>query len=509
MSHQYIGAIDQGTTSTRFIIFDQRGRSISSSYREHEQIYPASGWVEHDPEEIWKNTCKVIEDSMNTCDISPGEIHGIGVTNQRETIVFWDETTGTPLHNAIVWQDTRTEDLVQKLKDQDTNQKIRQKTGLPLASYFSATKIKWVLEQNQKFRNKVQSGDVKVGTIDSWIIWKLTGGHKGGSHITDVTNASRTLLMNIHDLEWDQDLLEFFDVPQQILPDIRPSSDSSYYGVLDADLSLDGTPVCGALGDQQAALVGQTCFSEGKGKCTYGTGNFLLVNCGNQPEFSEQGLLSTIAYQFDNQDPKYALEGSIAITGALVQWLRDNLQFFEESDDIEKLAAGVEDNGGVYFVPAFSGLYAPYWDPEAQGLITGLTRDNTKGHIARAALESTAFQTCDVMKAMEKDASIRFQELRVDGGMVKNELLMQFQSDILGIPVIRSKISETTALGAAFAAGLATGAYRLKKLPDMWKYDQQWRPQMGPDMNQQRAKMLYNKWKKAVNRCMYSPDNDM
>lgn len=503
MTSSYIGAIDQGTTGTKFVVFNLSGAVVSRSYREHKQIYPESGWVEHDPEEIWQNTLHTFEEALQKQDLSSDEISSVGITNQRETIVFWNDQTGNPARNAIVWQDRRTEEFIDSLKNKHGKNHFRQKTGLPLAAYFSASKIKWVFENDPEIRRLNENGTLRIGTMDSWLIWKLTGGSNGGNHVTDVTNASRTMLMNLKSLEWDEDLLNFFDIPKRVLPEIRPSSDRSTYGKISDTLPIGSSiPICGAIGDQQAALVGQGCFEPGDGKNTYGTGNFLLVNTGQEPQFSEAGLLTTPAYQFDDQPPSYALEGSIAITGALVQWLRDHLEFFDQSEEVEPLAQEVSDNGGVYFVPAFSGLYAPYWKPETTGLITGLTRDNTKAHIARAALESTAYQTRDVLEAMEQDTQTTFKELRVDGGMVQNDLLMQFQSDLLQIPVKQSWVPETTtALGAAFSAAFAIGELEPEQVRKNWDPQNRWTPAM----EESRADQLQNEWRKAVRRCIYSP----
>jgi len=449
MSH-YIGAIDQGTTSTRFIVFDRSARIVAMAQREHEQIYPQPGWVEHDAGEIWRRTLQVIEEAMAQRALRPKDFAAIGITNQRETTVLWDRKTGTPVANAIVWQDTRTEQYLQQFAGGGDS--VRQKTGLPLSTYFSSLKIRWLLDSVPGLRDRSAAGDILFGTIDSFLAWKLTGGTYGGAHLTDVTNASRTQLLNLRTCRWDDELLEVFDVPKQILPEVRASSEK--YGTVCLH-ALDGVPLAGVLGDQQAALVGQTCFQAGEAKNTYGTGCFLLLNTGTQPVVSRHGLLTTLAYQFGEEEPNYALEGSVAITGALVQWMRDNLGLIQSSGDIETLARTVNDNGGVYFVPAFSGLFAPYWKANARGVIAGLTRYANKGHLARAVLEATAFQTREVVEAMEQDSGKSVDIIRVDGGMVVNDLLMQFQADILNREVVLPHVKETTALGAAFAAGLA------------------------------------------------------
>lgn len=491
---RYIGAIDQGTTSSRFILFNKAGEIISVSQKEHAQIYPKPGWVEHDASEIWNNTVEVITDALAKQGLDHTHLAGIGITNQRETTVLWDRATGQPLHNALVWQDTRVDELVAAYTRDGGQDRFREKTGLPLASYFSALKLQWLLDNVPDARARAEAGEAIFGTIDSWVVWNLTGGAQGGLHVTDVTNASRTQLMSLAALGWDEALLEAFNIPRAVLPRIVPSS--QVYGTAQLDVLRD-VPVAGILGDQQAALVGQTCFSEGEAKNTYGTGCFLLMNTGVNLKPSQAGLVTTVAYQFGEEKAHYALEGSIAITGALVQWLRDNLGLISSSADIEKLALEVEDNGDVYFVPAFSGLYAPHWKETARGVIAGLTRYANRSHIARAALEATAFQTREVLEAMEQDSGIPIKELRVDGGMVANELLMQFQSDILAAPVVRPKISETTALGAAYAAGLAVGYWSgAEELKRNWAEDKRW----VPDMQDARRDELYRSWQKAVTR---------
>ncbi|HYL46769.1 MAG TPA: glycerol kinase GlpK [Candidatus Limnocylindrales bacterium] len=490
----YLGAIDQGTTSTRFIVFDGAGRIISGAQKEHQQIYPRPGWVEHDPEEIWLRTQEVIAQAMQQNGLHPRDIAAIGITNQRETTLLWDRKTGRSVANAIVWQDTRTEDLVKEFSRQAGQDRFRAKTGLPLSTYFSGLKIRWMLENISGLRQKAEAGEILFGNIDTYLAWKLTGGVAGGVHVTDVSNASRTQLMNLQALDWDREILAALEIPAQILPQIRSSSE--IYGMAHLDAIRD-VPIAGILGDQQAALVGQTCFRRGEAKNTYGTGCFLLMNTGEKIVHSRCGLLTTVACQFGRDPARYALEGSVAITGALVQWLRDNLKLFEKSEQIEALARTVEDNGGVYFVPAFSGLFAPYWKSNARGVIAGLTRFANRGHLARAALEATAFQVREVVEAMEKDSGIPLETLRTDGGMVTNELLMQFQADILNRPVVRPAVCETTALGAAYAAGLAVGYFKnTDELREHWTVDRTWNPSMD---NATREK-LYKQWKKAVTR---------
>jgi glycerol kinase len=486
----YIAAIDQGTTSTRFILFDREGCPVSIAQREHRQIYPRPGWVEHDAEEIWSRTEEVIAEVIRGRALDPSEIAAAGITNQRETTVVWNRATGKPIANAIVWQDTRVSEDVARFLERRDQQFFRARTGLPLATYFSALKIRWLLENVPGAREQAAAGDLLFGNIDSYLVWKLTG----GLHITDVTNASRTQLMNLETLSWDAELLELFDIPAAMLP--RICSSSEVYGRV-SQTALAGVAVAGILGDQQAALVGQTCFEPGQAKNTYGTGSFLLLNTGHRAVRSQHGLLTTLAYKFGSEPACYALEGSIAITGALVQWLRDNLGLIQASAEIEALARTVADNGGVYFVPAFSGLYAPYWQESARGVITGLTRYANKGHLARAVLEATAYQTRDVVEAMEKDSGVALDVLLVDGGMVENELLMQFQADILGRPVVRPRVKETTALGAAYAAGLATGFYEsLGDLRSHWAVDRTWRPEMAIGRRDELCRM----WKRAVTR---------
>jgi glycerol kinase len=491
----YIGAIDQGTTSTRFIVFDAHGAIVQVAQREHAQIYPQPGWVEHDATEIWRNTEAVIREVLGR-GVRATDIAAVGITNQRETTVLWDRNTGRPLHNALVWQDTRTSSLVAEYARAGGQDRFRARTGLPLATYFSGLKLKWLLDHVPGARAKVKAGDVLFGTIDTWLLWNLTGAQAGGVHATDVTNASRTQLLDLETLDWDDELLDAFTIPRSVLP--RVTASSACHGSTRIP-ALHGVPIAGILGDQQAALVGQTCFEPGEAKNTYGTGCFMLLNTGTRPVPSTAGLLTTVAYQLGDEPPHYALEGSIAIAGALVQWLRDNLGLIAKSSEIEALARQVEDNGDVYFVPAFSGLFAPYWKDTARGVVVGLTRYANRSHIARAALEATAYQTRDVLEAMEKDAGSAMKELRVDGGMVANELLMQFQADILGVPVVRPRITETTALGAAYAAGLAVGYWASRaELVRNWGVDKRWQPAM----DEAKRNRLYGAWNKAVQRSL-------
>ncbi len=490
---KYVGAIDQGTTSSRFIVFDRKGTIVSVAQKEHQQIYPNPGWVEHNPEEILRNTEEVIGDALKKAGLTPADLTAVGITNQRETTVVWDKKTGKPLYNALVWQDTRVNQMVAEYAKDGGQDRLRSKTGLPLASYFSGLKIRWVLENVPGARAKAEAGDALFGNIDTWLLWNLTGGPNGGLHYTDVTNASRTQLMNLMTLDWDREILRLFNIPAACLPEIRSSSE--VYG--EAKGILGGVPVAGILGDQQAALVGQACFRPGEAKNTYGTGCFMLMNTGTNIVPSTAGLLTTVAYKFGKHGARYALEGSVAITGALVQWLRDNLGIIKASNEIEALAKSVDDNGGIYFVPAFSGLYAPHWKESARGVVCGLTRYATKAHFARAALEATAYQVREVLDAMEKDSSIAINELRTDGGMVVNELLMQFQADILNVPVVRPLITETTALGAAYAAGLAVEYWKdTEDLVANWGVDKTWKPKM---VEEERNK-LFAEWNKAVTR---------
>lgn len=486
-------AIDQGTTSTRAILFDHSGNMIGKAQKEHEQFYPKPGWVEHDPIEIWRSTQLVIQNSLSSSQLDEDEICAIGITNQRETTLIWNRFTGKPYYPAIVWQDTRTDTLCNELARSGGQDRFRSKTGLPLATYFSGPKIAWMLENVAGLRLAAKSGDAIFGNIDTWVLWNLTGGIKGGLHYTDVSNASRTMLMDLKTLDWDDEILNILNIPRIMLPEVKPSS--QVYGY--AKGLINGIPVSGILGDQQAALFGQTCYEPGEAKNTYGTGCFMLMNTGNKPVTSKYGLLTTLGYKIGDQDAIYCLEGSIAITGALVQWLRDNLRMIDTSTEVEALAATVEDSGGIYIVPAFSGLYAPYWRSDARGVIVGLTRYINRGHIARAALESTAYQTREVLEAMEKDSGVSLKALKVDGGMVANNLLMQFQADMVNVPVIRPVVAETTALGAAYAAGLAIGFWNdFDELRANWKQDAVWTP----SMEEQTRQDLYKGWKKAVSR---------
>jgi glycerol kinase len=488
---QYAAAVDQGTTSTRFMVFDHGGQVISLDQKEHEQIYPKPGWVEHDPMEIWQRTQEVIRAGLDK--VKADDIAAVGVTNQRETTVVWERSSGRPVYNAIVWQDTRTDQICNELSADGGQDRFRAKTGLPIATYFSGPKIKWILDNVDGARAKAENGELLFGNIDTFVIWQLTGGTDGGVHVTDVSNASRTMMMNLETLDWDDEILGILGVPRAMLPEIRASSE--VYG--ESKNGLAGIPVAGDLGDQQAALFGQTCFSVGEAKNTYGTGNFLLLNTGTDPVPSKSGLITTLAYKIGDQPAIYCLEGSIAITGALVQWLRDNIGLISSAPEIENLAKTVDDNGGIYFVPAFSGLFAPYWKGDARGVIAGLTRYVTKGHIARAALEATAWQSREVADAMNADSGVELASLKVDGGMVQNELLMQFQADVLGVPVIRPTVAETTSLGAAYAAGLAVGFWsEVEDLRANWGKDKEWQPQMDPDEREKE----YAFWKKAVTR---------
>jgi glycerol kinase len=490
---KFVAAIDQGTTSTRCILFDRSGRAVASDQKEHLQIYPRPGWVEHDVQEIWERTQSVVRAALQQPGCAPPDIAALGITNQRETTVVWERRTGRPYHNALVWQDTRTDAICQQLGSDGGQDRFRPQTGLPLATYFSGPKIRWLLDKVPGLRAAAEAGEALFGTLDSYLIWQLTGGAQGGVHVTDVTNAGRTMLMNLRTLDWDGAILDAIGVPRAMLPAIRSSSE--VYGM--ATGGLAGVPVAGDLGDQHAALLGQACFEVGEAKNTYGTGCFMLLNTGQEIVHSTNGMLTTLAYKLGDAPATYALEGSIAIAGALVQWLRDNLGLITSSAEVEALAKLVEDNGGVYFVPAFSGLFAPYWRSDARGAIVGLTRYATKGHIARAALEATAWQTREVLDAMERDSGVRLSALKVDGGMVANELLMQFQSDALGVPVIRPKVTETTALGAAYAAGLAVSYWSgLDDLRANWQQDKVWTPQLGAEARER----SYGQWKKAVTR---------
>lgn len=493
---KYVGSIDQGTTSSRFIIFDRKGTVIAVDQKEHEQIFPKPGWVEHNAIEIWRNTMSVVAGALKKAKLSAADLVSVGITNQRETTVLWDKKTGAPLHNAVVWMDTRTDQLVGRYEKDGGKDRLREKTGLPLATYFSGLKLHWLLDNVPGARAKAEAGEVLFGNIDTWLVWNLTGGADGGIHITDVTNASRTQLMNLKTLDWDDEILKLFNIPRACLPTIRSSSE--VYGDIKV-APLQGVPVAGILGDQQAALFGQACLNPGEAKNTYGTGCFMLMNTGEKLVPSTFGLLTTVGYKLGDKKAVYALEGSIAITGALVQWLRDNLGIIQTSPDVEALARTVEDNGDVYFVPAFSGLYAPHWKDSARGVIAGLTRFANKGHIARAALEASAYQVREVLDAMVKDSKVEIKELRTDGGMTVNELLMQFQSDILDVPVVRPKVIETTALGAAYAAGLAVGYWKsTNDIVENWGVDKRWHP----DMSKAERSKLFAAWNKAVTRSL-------
>ncbi|MFB6609643.1 glycerol kinase GlpK [Agromyces sp. NPDC056379] len=500
----YILAIDQGTTSSRAIIFDKAGSIISTGQLEHEQIFPKAGWVEHDPAEIWRNTGEVIGQALGKVNLTRHDIAAVGITNQRETAVVWDKTTGEPVYNAIVWQDTRTQPIVDRLAAGGGVERFKQQVGLPLATYFSGTKIVWILENVPGAREKAEAGDLLFGTTDTWVLWNLTGGVDGGVHATDVTNASRTMFMDLETLAWDDDILAAFGVPKSMLPEIKSSSE--VYGIANEHSLLRGTPISGILGDQQAATFGQAAFETGEAKNTYGTGNFLIFNTGEEIVHSKNGLLTTVGFKLGDEPVHYALEGSIAVTGSLIQWLRDNLGLISSAAEVEELAKSVEDNGGAYFVPAFSGLFAPYWRPDARGALVGLTRFVNKGHIARAALEAIAFQTRDVIEAVNADAGVDLTELRVDGGATANDTLLQFQADILGVPVVRPVVAETTALGAAYAAGLAVGFWSsLDELRANWQEDKRWTPSMD---EAERARLDRN-WKKAVTKTLDWVDEDV
>jgi glycerol kinase len=491
-----LGAIDQGTSSTRFIVFDDSSRIVAVSQMEHAQIYPQPGWVEHDPLEIWRNTEAVVANAMRSAQLQPKDLAAIGITNQRETTVVWDRRSGAPLYNALVWQDTRVADVLPRYTASPGVEFFRSRTGLPLSSYFSGLKIRWILDHVPDARRLAQAGDVLFGNIDAFLVWHLTGGPHGGLHVTDVTNASRTQLMHLQTLDWDADLLAAFDIPRAMLPAIRSSAER--YGTA-VPAAIRGVPIAGILGDQQAALVGQACFRPGEAKNTYGTGCFMLMNTGEAAVQSRSGLLTTVAYRIGTSRPCYALEGSVAVTGALVQWLRDNLQIIASSGEIEALARSVPDNGGTYFVPAFSGLYAPHWNDRARGMVAGLTRFVTRGHLARAVLEATAFQAWEVLQAMENDSGVSLEALRVDGGMTDNDLLMQFQADIVNRTVVRPAVKETTALGAACAAGVATGVFAdLDDLRARWVESHRWTPAMAAS---DRARLVRD-WRKAVNRSL-------
>ncbi|WP_225821842.1 glycerol kinase GlpK [Streptomyces naphthomycinicus] len=489
----YVAAIDQGTTSSRCIVFDHGGAVVAVDQREHRQIFPQPGWVEHDATEIWSRVQAVVAGALAKAGLRADQLSALGITNQRETTVLWDRVTGKPVHNAVVWQDTRTAALCAELGGTDGPDRFRGRTGLPLAGYFSGPKVAWLLDHVPGLRRRAERGEIAFGTIDSWLIWNLTGGTEGGRHVTDVTNGGRTLLMNLDTLQWDPSLLSAMNVPEAVLPEIRSSAE--VYGTAVGHLS--GVPVAAALGDQQAAVFGQACYDVGSAKNTYGTGSFLLLNTGNRPVPSRNGLLTTVGYKIGSQAPVYCLEGSIATTGALVQWFRDQLGIIRTADEIETLAASVDDNGGAYIVPAFSGLFAPYWRSDARGVVTGLTRYVTRAHLARAVLEATSWQTREVVDAMYQDSGVRISTLKVDGGMTRNNLLMQHQADVLGVPVIRPRVPETTCLGAAYAAGLATGVWNgLEELRSHWREDAEWTPAMEPAVRDRE----YRNWRRAVGK---------
>ncbi|ROS76658.1 glycerol kinase GlpK [Cellulomonas sp. PhB143] len=500
----YVLAIDQGTTSSRAIVFNHSGEIVATGQLEHDQIFPKAGWVEHNPEQIWNNVREVTTLAMTRANATHDDIAAVGITNQRETAVVWDKTTGKPVYNAIVWQDTRTQKIVDELGGDDGPEKYKSVVGLPLATYFSGPKVKWILDNVEGAREKAEAGDLLFGNTDTWVLWNMTGGVEGGVHVTDVTNASRTMLMDLDTLSWREDIAADMGIPMSMLPEIRSSSE--VYGHGRPRGSVPGVPIAGILGDQQAATFGQACFEVGQAKNTYGTGNFMLINTGTEKVMSKNGLLTTVCYKIGDNDPVYALEGSIAVTGSLIQWLRDNLGLFEDAPDVEWLAGKVEDNGGAYFVPAFSGLFAPYWRSDARGALVGLTRYVNRNHVARAALEATAFQSREVMDAMNADSGVDLKELRVDGGMVANELLMQFQADQMGVDVVRPQVAETTALGAAYAAGIAVGFWDGEQdVIDNWNEGKRWTPSMDDDERER----LYRNWKKAVTKTMDWVDDDV
>ncbi len=502
----YVGAVDQGTTSTRFMIFDHDGREVGRHQLEHEQIMPKAGWVEHNPVEIWERTSSVIKTALGKFGIDAEDLAALGITNQRETTVVWNRKTGRPYYNAIVWQDTRTDRIASKLERDGHGDLIRERAGLPPATYFSGGKIQWILENVDGVREAAEAGDAIFGNTDSWLIWNLTGGTNGGVHVTDVTNASRTMLMDLETLQWDDELLALFDIPRAMLPEIRSSSEPDAYGVTRSDGPFGGeVKLTGILGDQQAATVGQVCFEPGEAKNTYGTGNFMLLNTGTELVRSKSGLLTTVCYKFGDEDAVYALEGSIAVTGSAVQWLRDQLGIISGASQSESLARQVEDNGGVYFVPAFSGLFAPYWRSDARGAIVGLSRYNTNAHLARATLEAICYQSRDVAEAMEADSGVKLEVLKVDGGVTANELCMQIQADVLGVEVSRPEVAETTALGAAYAAGLAVGFWKnTDELRENWNEAKRW----SPEWDDEQRETGYRQWKKAVERTLDWVDVD-
>ena len=503
MNDKYVLAIDQGTTSSRAIVFDHKGTIVSVGQKEHEQIFPRAGWVEHDPKEVWANVRSVVADALSKAELNQNDIAAVGITNQRETTVVWDKNTGEPVYNAIVWQDTRTAKIVDELGGGDQD-KYKDRVGLPLATYFCGPKVKWILDNVDGAREKAEAGDLVMGTMDTWVLWNMTGGTNGGVHVTDVTNASRTMLMDLKTLDWDEEIAKDMTIPMSMLPEIKSSAE--VYGEGRTQGMLSGVPIAGILGDQQAATFGQACFEVGMAKNTYGTGNFMLINTGEEIVPSENGLLTTVCYKIGDKPAIYALEGSIAVTGSLVQWLRDNMKMFDSAPEVEELAATVEDNGGAYFVPAFSGLFAPYWKSNARGALVGLTRYVNRGHIARAVLEATAFQTREVLDAMNADSGVDLAELKVDGGMTANETLMQFQADMLGVDVVRPVVAETTALGAAYAAGIAVGYWEGEQdVIDNWAEDKRWTPSMDQDERER----LYRNWKKAVTRTFDWVDEDV
>ncbi|MBF0695993.1 glycerol kinase GlpK [Actinomyces bowdenii] len=501
---KYILSIDQGTTSSRAILFDHSGQIVAVDQKEHEQIFPRAGWVEHDALEIWRNVRDVVAGVLSAAEVNRHQIASVGITNQRESAVVWDKSTGEPVYNVIVWQDTRTQKICERLAGQEGPDKYKERVGLGLATYFSGPKVTWILENVEGARERAEAGDLLMGTMDTWVLWNLTGGVNGGVHATDVTNASRTMLMNIDTLDWNPEICADMGIPVSMLPEIKPSSGIFGYGRKNG-LLVD-TPISGILGDQQAATFGQACFTKGQAKNTYGTGCFMLMNTGTEPVHSTNGLLTTVCYQIEGEPAVYALEGSIAVAGSLVQWLRDNLGIIKDSKDVEELAKTVEDNGGAYFVPAFSGLFAPHWRPDARGALVGLTRYVNKGHIARAVEESTAFQTREVLEAMNADSGQALTELKVDGGMTRDELLMQFQADQVGVPVVRPQVTETTALGAAYAAGIAVGFWSgTQDVIDNWAEGKRWNPQM----DEAERERLFRNWNKAVTRTLDWVDDDV
>ncbi len=503
MAEKYVLAIDQGTTSSRAIVFNHEGRIVGSGQKEHEQIFPKAGWVEHNAIEIWDNIREVVGVALADAQVNKESLVAVGVTNQRETTLVWDRNTGEPVYNAIVWQDTRTAKIIEELGGGDQD-KYKSRVGLPLATYFSGPKVKWILDNVEGARERAEAGNLVMGNMDTWVIWNLTGGVDGGVHVTDVTNASRTMLMDLATLSWDPEIAADMGIPLSMLPEIRSSSEVYGHG-RPAGL-LEGVPIAGDLGDQQAATFGQAAFEVGMAKNTYGTGCFMIMNTGEEIVPSKNGLLTTVCYKIGDDKAVYALEGSIAVTGSLVQWLRDNLKMFDSAPEVEELASQVEDNGGVYFVPAFSGLFAPYWKSDARGAIVGLTRYVNRNHIARAVLESVAYQTREVLDAMEADSGVTLAELKVDGGMTANETLMQFQADQVGVPVVRPVVAETTALGAAYAAGIAVGYWNGEQdVIDNWAEDKRWEPKM----DEAERERLYRQWKKAVSRTFDWVDDDV